>query len=503
MELDFLWLILALLLGGSVFAFAFLKRFNEWYYVGRLGKTKYPLPPGDMGYGRTGIYKTYMFGSPSVIVCIPETCRMVLTDDERFKLGYPKATTILTGKDGPTFQSKQANAPSIFKISHKKSLFEFSRVLKLLFKVAGKRSFHGISNAEHKRLRKLTTSPINGHKALAGYIDLIEGIVINSLEEWANMEQPIELLTELRKAAFKVITNIFISTHSESVSSSVENLYGDLNAGIKSQAINLPGFAFHRALKARKKLVKVFQAILDKKRAMNIKANSVQTEVKKDMMDLLLGVKNEDGRQLEDEDIIDLLIVFMLAGHESSAHGALWAVIYLSQNPELFRKAKEEQQEIVKRRPPTQKGLNLTEIRQMGYLYKVIDETLRRTSISFSLFRQAKEDVNLNGYLIPKGWKVLVWNRGVHMDPENYSNPKDFDPSRWDNYTPKAGSFLPFGAGSRYCPGSDLAKLEIAIFLHHFLLNYNVERLNPDCPVKWLPIARPVDMCVARIIKVA
>jgi ent-kaurenoic acid hydroxylase len=115
----------------------------------------------------------------------------------------------------------------------------------------GKRSFHDISNAEHKRLRKLTTSPINGHKALARYIDLIEGIVINSLEEWADMEQPIKLLTELRKVAFKVITNIFISTHSESVSSSVENLYGDLNAGIKSHAINLPGFAFHRALKVK------------------------------------------------------------------------------------------------------------------------------------------------------------------------------------------------------------------------------------------------------------
>ncbi|XP_062147106.1 beta-amyrin 11-oxidase-like isoform X2 [Alnus glutinosa] len=412
-------------------------------------------------YGRTGIYKTYMFGCPSIIVCIPKTCRKVLTDDERFKLGYPKATTILTGR----------------------------------------RSFHGISNAEHKRLRRLTTSPINGHEALAGYINLIEGIVINSLEKWAGTKRPIELLTELRKVAFKVITNIFISTHSESVISSVENLYSDLNAGIKSQAINLPGFAFHRALKARKKLVKVFQTVLDKKRAI-IKKNSDRTDVKKDMMDLLLGVKDEDGRQLEDEDIIDLLIVFMLAGHESSAHGALWAVIYLSQNPEFFTKAKEEQQEIVKRRLHTQKGLTLTEIRQMEYLYKVIDETLRRTSISFSVFRQAKEDVNLNGYLIPKGWKVLVWNRAVHMDPENYSNPKDFDPSRWDNFTPKAGTFLPFGAGSRFCPGSDLAKLEIAIFLHHYLLNYIVERLNPDCPVKWLPIARPVDMCVARIIKV-
>lgn len=36
----------------------------------------------------------------------------------------------------------------------------------------------------------------------------------------------------------------------------------------------------------------------------------------------------------------------------------------------------------------------------------------------------------------------------------------------------KIGSFLPFGAGSRFCPGSDLAKIEISIFLHHFLLNY-------------------------------
>ncbi|XP_075642403.1 7,8-epoxymelianol synthase CYP88A154-like [Castanea sativa] len=489
MEIELLWLILSVLLGGYVFVFGFLRRFNEWYYVRRLGKTQYPLPPGDMGwpylgglptflkafksddpdsyiynlvskYGRTGIYKTYMFGKPSVIVCTPETCRKVLTNDDQFKLGYPKATTILTGK-----------------------------------------SFHGITNAEHKRLRRLTTAPINGHEALSGYIDLIEGIVVSSLEEWASMNRPVELLAELRGVAFKVITNIFISTYSESVITSVENLYTDLNAGIKSQAINLPGFVFHRALKARKKLVKIFQSVLDKKRV-TMKDNTNQTDAKKDMMDLLMGVKDEDGKQLADLDIIDLLIVFMLAGHESSAHGALWSIIYLSENPEVFKIAKEEQEKIMKRRPSTQKGLSLKEIRQMEYLSKVIDEMLRRTSISFSVFREAKEDVNMNGYLVPKGWKVLVWNRGVHMDPETYANPKEFDPSRWDNHKPRAGSFLPFGAGSRICPGSDLAKLEIAIFLHHYILNYNVERLNPGCPVKYLPVARPTDMCLAKIIKV-
>ncbi|KAF5445467.1 hypothetical protein F2P56_034514, partial [Juglans regia] len=234
-----IWSILAVLLGVYVFVFQFLKGFNEWYYVGRLGKTQYPLPPGDMGwpfigslraflkafrsgdpesfmhnlfskYEKTGIYKTYLFGSPCVIVTIPETCRRVLTDDETFKLGYPKAVRILTGRT----------------------------------------SFHNLSGSEHKRLRRLTTSPINGHEELAGHIDMIEGIVATAIEECASMKKPIELLTECRRIGFQVITNIFISSYCKTINiSSVESLYNDLNIGMKSQAINLPGFAFHRGLK--------------------------------------------------------------------------------------------------------------------------------------------------------------------------------------------------------------------------------------------------------------
>lgn len=40
------------------------------------------------------------------------------------------------------------------------------------------------------------------------------------------------------------------------------------------------------------------------------------------------------------------------------------------------------------------------------------------------------------------------------------------------DHNAKVGTFLSFGAGSMYCPGSDLAKIEISVFLHHFLLNY-------------------------------
>ncbi|OMO70935.1 Cytochrome P450 [Corchorus olitorius] len=70
------------------------------------------------------------------------------------------------------------------------------------------------------------------------------------------------------------------------------------------------------------------------------------------------------------------------------------------------------------------------------------------------------------------------------------------------NYNLKAGSFLPFGGGSRICPGADLAKLETSIFLHYFLLNYKLERINPRAPITYLPTPQPGDKCLAKIIKV-
>ncbi|KAK8548532.1 hypothetical protein V6N13_054678 [Hibiscus sabdariffa] len=485
-ELDSVWLILAAVVGAYVFLFGFLKKINEWYYVIRLGKKKHTsLPPGDMGwplignmisflrafrshepdsfinnlvhrYGQTGIYKTSLFGNPSIIVCSPELSRKVLTDDELFEPGYPSSMT----------------------------------------KILGKKSIHGVSNSEHRRLRKLLVAPINGREALSMYIGYIEDIVISSLEEWVHNSSPIEFLTEWKKISYNIITKIFMGS-ADSFSESMAEHYALLFQGAFSPlAIDVPGFTFHRALKARKILVNAIQPHLDERRY----KNGDDPNIEKGMIDLLLEAKDEDGEELENELIVNLLLGFLLAGHETTAHVASWLTIYLHDHPEILRKAKEEQEEIVKRRPSSQKGLTLNEIRQMEYLSKAIDETMRLCGIPLALFRKAKDDVEVNGYTIPKGWKVLVWNRGIHKSSEIYPNPNEFLPSRWDNHKPKAGCFLPFGAGSRTCPGADLSKIEMSIFMHYFLLNYRFERINPSSPVRF-PSPSPQDKCVARITK--
>ena len=160
-------------------------------------------------YGKTGIYKTHMFACPSTIVCTPEICRRVLTNYEHFTLGYPKSTTLLSGR----------------------------------------KSLHSVSAVEHMRLRRLIGAPIIGHEALTMYIQHTEDIVINSLDEWASMKQPFELYTEIKRATFKIMMHIFMGSVKDSILWTTHNLHADYRKGLISMAIKIPGFAFHEALK--------------------------------------------------------------------------------------------------------------------------------------------------------------------------------------------------------------------------------------------------------------
>jgi ent-kaurenoic acid hydroxylase len=149
-----------------------------------------------------------MFGNPSVIVTTSEACKRVLTDDEKFTTGWPQST----------------------------------------IKLIGKNSFIAMVYEEHKRLRRLTSSSINGMEALSLYLTYIEENVISSLEKWSNMGQ-IEFLTEIRKLTFKIIMHIFLSSESEPVMEALEKEYTILNHGVRAMQINVPGFAYHKALK--------------------------------------------------------------------------------------------------------------------------------------------------------------------------------------------------------------------------------------------------------------
>ncbi|XP_022952147.1 beta-amyrin 11-oxidase-like [Cucurbita moschata] len=477
------------IIGAVLGVYMFVRKLNEIWYLVKLGRKAYKsLPPGDMGWpllgssfsfynaftvggdpdsfiyhllsrnGRVGMYKSHLYGRPTIIVTDPEICRRIYLDDEIFKPNYPKSVKIL-----------EVNG-------------FFTR-------------------ADHKSAYRIMAAPMNGYEVLSHYVDFIDQVMAKGLEEWSSMKEPIELLGEIGSLFFKVISRIFLGTDiGASRMAELETLYKDLGPAILSiLPYDVPGLVYHRALKARKKIENVLECVIEeKRRALEQK----ETREVHSQMDKLIMARDENGMKLYDNNtIIDLLLGLLHAGHHTPAYAAMWALVHISEKPHIFHKAKEEQESILKQRPSTQKGLTFQEIKQMKYLMKFINELLRRNTIVVASFRKAKTDININDYIIPKGWSVLIWTRAVHMDPQLYSNPEEFDPSRWENHSPKPGTFIPFGIGTRFCPGSELTKLEITILLHHFILNYKMERTNPKCCISHLPAPKLVDNCLCTITK--
>ncbi|XLR68047.1 hypothetical protein HN51_015098 [Arachis hypogaea] len=348
------------------------------------------------------------------------------------------------------------------------------------------------------------------------FLERIEDIVVNSLQVMADnsMQQPIEVFKETKSISMRVILHIFMGSYNEKIINQVEHLFGHINDALFSWPIYLPGFSYYNALQNRKKVQKIVKSVVEDRKTM-LKNGEMLSE-KKDLVDVLLELEDVNGRKLKGEDIVDLLILFLIAGHLSTATVMMWAMIYLSNNPLAFKKAKEEQEEIIKSRPPSQQYLSIEEIKQMVYLTKVINEVLRVSDFAIPLSREATTDVNINGtlfyvlshinsfrYIIPKGWRAVVWQKACHMSSEYFKNPEEFDPSRWDDKNnTNGGAFFPFGVGTRICPGRDLTKIEMLIFLHHFVRNYKFEQINPESPVSY-PITVPKDNCLAKVTKVS
>ncbi|MED6200488.1 hypothetical protein PIB30_085596 [Stylosanthes scabra] len=473
MEVIISWVLWIMMMSGAtLLAFYFVvktvgRRVNEWYYDFKLGDKRRFLPPGDMGwpligktlffikdlrsgythpdsfinnlvskYGKLDMYKTHLFMNPGVFVCTLEASRKVLSDDNKFKLGYPETTLTMV-------QSPLTN----------------------------------VSSEEHKRFRRLVIAPILGYNSLAKFLNPIENIVIESLERMMSRstKQPIMLINETMNLSLRVIVHIFIgSYHHHDTIKQVEHLLDAINDALFSLPINFPGFPYYKALKNRKKVEEILKSIVEERKLM-MKDGSDEVTEKKDLVDILLEVEDVNGRKLKGEDIVNTLIALFLAGHVSSATALMWSVIYLTKNTLAFKKVKEEQEEILKSRPPSQKHLSIEEIKKMNYLIKVINEVMRVTEWTVFLCREATTDVDINGYIIPKGWKVFIWQRCCHRSSEYFPNPEDFNPFRWENddFT-KGGAFFPFGVGTRMCPGRDLLKIEMLIFLHHFVLNYKL-----------------------------
>jgi len=115
----------------------------------------------------------------------------------------------------------------------------------------------------------------------------------------------------------------------------------------------------------------------------------------------------------------------------------------------------------------------------------VINETLRVANLISGVFRRANTDIHFKDYIIPKGCKIFASFRAVHLNTEHYENARTFDPWRWQSKNKLqnaegASLFTPFGGGPRLCPGYELARVVVSVFLHHLVTRFSWEEAEED-----------------------
>ncbi|XP_071652895.1 probable cytochrome P450 6a23 [Temnothorax longispinosus] len=210
--------------------------------------------------------------------------------------------------------------------------------------------------------------------------------------------------------------------------------------------------------------------------------------IKKDFMDLLIQLM-EKGHVDDDKktdvtstinkftmkEAIAQSFIFFLAGFETSAATATFALYELAHNPDIQDKVHKEIDKVLAKHND---GLTCKAIKEMENLEKVIDETLRKYPPLPMLNRICTKDITLSSTTdihLPKGTSILIPILGLHRDPSIYPDPDKFNPDRFnlDEKARRHGySYLPFGQGPRICIGAKFGKMQTKVGLVSLLSKY-------------------------------
>jgi len=124
------------------------------------------------------------------------------------------------------------------------------------------------------------------------------------------------------------------------------------------------------------------------------------------------------------------------------------------------------------RHPPEERPQTEDEIKAW------IEETLRvHPPFPHPTWRFAAEDIDLGGYLIPKGAPLQVSIAAANRQPDEEAD--SFAAER------QGQGHITFGLGMHYCIGASLVRLEAQIALDGFLRRFPKARLSTATDVEW------------------
>jgi cytochrome P450 len=186
------------------------------------------------------------------------------------------------------------------------------------------------------------------------------------------------------------------------------------------------------------------------------------------------------GKGLSDKDIADELIIFLFAGHDTTATTLTYAMWQLGRHPEIQHRVAAEVASL-----PDQ-TLTPDDVPRLPYTVQVLREALRLCPPGPTGTRMVTRDVEIGGYRVEAGTMLAFGRLAVQRDPALWERPLTFDPDRFSPDNVKGRDrwqYVPFGGGPRSCIGDHFAMLEATLGLATFTRRAEVCSLDEEFPV--------------------
>src|SRR5262245_56996237 len=181
--------------------------------------------------------------------------------------------------------------------------------------------------------------------------------------------------------------------------------------------------------------------------------------VKDDLLQQLANAKNpETGAQMPDELLIDNLLTFFLAGHETTAKALTWTLYLLARAPDWENRILEEVRKVAGDGP-----IRPEHIDKLVITTQVLKESMRLYPPAPIMSRQATVDTELADVPISAGTQIIIPIYAIQRHRRRWPNPDHFDPTR---FAPENEAkipryhYMPFGAGPRICIGMAFSLIE-------------------------------------------
>lgn len=316
----------------------------------------------------------------------------------------------------------------------------------------------------HLRKRRLLLPPFHGER-MAKYGDVMLSLADEVIDRMP-LGEPFPLHAALNDIALNVIVrNVFgvdpgprEAAIRKSINETLEVLTWPPFLVPQMQIDLGPWSPWGRAVRRRAKTEALLLEEIERRRARG-------TEGRDDILSLLLSARDEEGRPMENDELLEELTTLLIAGHETTATAISWAFRWILATSEVEAKLLAELDHAANDGP-----LTSARIAALPYLDAVAREALRLQPVIPLVGRVLEEPTRVGGWDLPRGTAVVCSIYLAQRRPDTYPEPSKFRPERFLGKKLTPSEFFPFGGGVRRCIGMAFALSEMKMVMAALLL---------------------------------